>query len=187
VRSHAKIASAGSTMRRTGGHARVALRPLALSPLAVLLLTLSACGSSNSTRPSAHSSPAEDFGSEASASQAQPIEAAFHGYLLALAEARWSRACSYLTAPARNRKAHAGAGLTGRSRGCRGGLRVSTKNLNHDALAKASASSVRIEGERAYAFSEDGTMRLRREGGEWKVIDFASALPIEAEREEVGS
>lgn len=124
------------------------------------------------------------FGHEASASQAEPIEAAFHAYLGAFAAGEWSKACSHLTATAQRRKANNAKLLGAKSSSCAANLQASAEVLTsyqRASLAKAEASSVRVQDDSAYVLYEAGgaeaAILARREAGEWKVGGSLPSFP----------
>ena len=119
--------------------------PLPLTAAAVLILlaalplALSACGgggNSTSTQARPNSSVrsarsmSDRFGAEATASEAQPIEVAFHAYLAALAAGEWNRACSHLTAGARHRKASVAELIHAKTQSCVGNVQANTAALS---------------------------------------------------------
>ena len=107
----------------------------ALALLAAAPLALSACGGSStsatqgaSTQGSGSSRrPIARYGSEATASQAQPVEAATHAYLAVLAAGELSNACSHLAARARSRATRFAAATGVKRHSCAGVLAASIR------------------------------------------------------------
>jgi len=164
-----------------------------LLAFAVAAFSISACGggsggSTASTTSTSSTSPPGDaayhLGHEATASQAKPVEAAFHAYMGALAAGEWGKACSYLTMTAQRRKANSARLLGAKSASCPAGLEATTETLlssQRVALAGAETSAVRIDGDSAVvlydAGSTEAAMPARREGGKWKVGGSLPSFP----------
>lgn len=173
--------------REPGGRSGAALRPRVgvVGLMSFLALIAAACGGNGSSTSAssggsgqAHSlqSKAREYGAEATASQARPIEAAFHAYLGAVAAGEWGKACSHLTATAQRRKANNAKFLGANSASCAANLQATTETLTSSqraSLAKAEASAVRVQGEDAYvlykAAGAEAAMLARREAGAWKL------------------
>ncbi len=147
--------------------------------LALLPLVLTACGEDEgvSTKGATERSR-QLFGSEVTSAEAHQAEAALRGYLEARAEARWARACTYLTDPIRRLLAQAAAryeNVLGAS--CPGFIASSTRKLpvpERAALDRVAIDSVRADGDRGYVLYEtlgddERAIRIQAEGGRWKL------------------
>jgi hypothetical protein len=119
---------------------------------------------------------AEEFGSEATGSDAEQVEAALLGYLGAQANGEWAAACSYLTEALRRAYAHF-AHVAGAHRGCPGFMAPFTRRLppaERASLADVEVRSVRLKDRDGYVIYVDGSgttisKPVEREGGEWKL------------------
>ncbi len=180
----------------------------ALLAFSLAALALSACGggSSSSTATTGKSSTdgsstaksgsngsghsaqttIRHFGQEATAAQAKQAEAAVTAYFAARAAGEWKKACSYLVAPLRRALGQVPIPQQGKGSSCAAFLESRTARLSsadRTALAKLDVESVRVEGDRGYAFYQgsaraatpksDHAIAIAREGAEWKLLGIS--------------
>jgi len=130
---------------------------------------------------------AEDFGSEASKSQAKPVEAALLGYLDARANGDWEKACSYLAKDLRQLYNRIGS-KSQTAMSCPDFVAGTTERLSQQErteLAEIEVESVRLDGNSGYVIYTDAagaerTKPVSEEGGSWKVSSLLATLAASA-------
>lgn len=127
---------------------------------------------------------AEEFGSVATGSDAEQVEAALVGYLEAQANGEWSRACSYLAKGLRKFRARVRKSAQGTPGGCPGFTAQVTQRLSpsdRSNLPDVKVQSVRLKGANGYVIYIDGSGKkvskpVRREAGEWRLSSLIVQL-----------
>lgn len=141
-------------------------------------------GSGGEGAPPTALKEAREFGSEASDSEAEEVEAALTGYLEAQAGGEWSQACSYLAKELRRLEARLAHSVRGGGEGCPGFVAATTERLSpseRSGLADVDVQSVRIEGKSGYILYIDGSgaetaKPILDEAGRWKLSSLLASL-----------
>lgn len=149
--------------------------------IAVVLLTLLAgvatgCGGGGSggESSSATNTRFEDFGSEASPSQAQQAETTLHDYLEARAQNEWKRACSYIAKPIQHVFSKiAAANKQIKAHDCAGLLANESFEISPAELTKLDVEAVRVQGRTGYVIyriaDKHYAISTIHENGDWKL------------------
>jgi hypothetical protein len=119
----------------------------------------------------------QTYGIESEAAQRRRAAVLVKAYLDSQAEARWARACSYLTVKARTGLEGLAEGDGAPSAGCSSAMVALLGEAPRAALRRAAQIEVlsfRVRGKQGFVVYRDGSgeafnLPLRREAGEWRV------------------
>lgn len=168
----------------SAGNRRQWLTILVLVMLASTLLT--ACGGSSSSGSDQFrdqtDSPLLDFGEESSESELEAGVEAVHGFFVARAEENWAAVCGGLSRSVLDKIEHLATSATDLpDKSCPAFLKSFTRltQREREQSKVVDAGSLRLQGDRGYLIYYGAekavyAMRLREEGGEWKVDSLAA-------------
>lgn len=135
--------------------------------------------------PSTAATRIEEFGTEAGGAERKAMLAVFRGYLDAVAAGDYPAACSQLASGIRKLLGRVGSSAGSKPPSCARALARIAKTALDDAAQKADGKivAVRVEDDGGYViFRAPGadlySMRVTREGGEWRAGAVAAATLV---------